>query len=100
MNMKIVFGFALLAAFALSACSSNLCVRKEKWLESHCAGTDVSWSHDSTCEAAIDKCDQGHLAQMEGYVKCLESQNVCSLDVMAQCQQAYPGGVNLSCTGP
>jgi hypothetical protein len=100
MRKKIVIAiaFAVLAALSISACASSPCARKEKWLASHCAGTDVAWSHDATCESSIKNCDQGHLAQIEGYVSCLESQNVCSLDTMNACQSQYPGGVNLVCT--
>jgi hypothetical protein len=89
--------FALGLAVAVSACSSSVCARKEKWLGSHCAGTDIAWSHDASCESSIKKCDQAHMAQIEGYVSCLEGQNVCSLDTMNSCQAAYPGGVNLVC---
>jgi hypothetical protein len=87
-----------LTSFAVSACAPNLCQRKHDWFASHCAGTDVSYSRDSTCEAAIDHCDQGHLAQLQSYVMCLESQNMCSMDTIAACGQQYPGGVNLMCT--
>lgn len=100
MRNRLVSSLALLlvsASLTLSGCASSLCARKEAWLKNHCAGTDVTWSHDATCERAIEHCDEGHLAQMQGYVSCLESQNVCSLDTMNQCGQQYPGGVNLSC---
>jgi hypothetical protein len=84
---------------SVSGCAANLCQRKENWLENHCSGTDVTWSHDAMCEDNIDKCDPGHMKQLEGYVMCLESQNSCSLDTIGQCGQSYPGGVNLVCTG-
>src|SRR5262249_51905172 len=102
MNTKIALAaaFASLLAFAASACSGpSACVRKEKWLASHCAGTDVAWSHDATCEDSIKRCDEAHMAQINGYVACLESQATCSLDTMNACQAQYPGGVNLVCTG-
>ena len=96
MNTKIVIGiaFASLVALFASACSGpSVCARKEKWLGSHCAGTDVAWSHDASCESSIKSCDEAHMAQINGYVACLESQSVCSLDTMAACQAQYPGGV-------
>lgn len=98
-RLKLPF-LALLAAVAVeAACSGpSVCARKEKWLASHCAGTEVTWSHDATCEASLKHCDPPRLAQAEGYVACLESQNVCSLESMSSCQAQYPGGVNLVCT--
>ncbi len=97
--MKIAFALATIFSLCVSACSSpSACVRKERWLASHCAGTDVAWSHDATCEESIKRCDDAHMAQINGYVACLESQSVCSLDTMNACQAQYPGGVNLMCT--
>ena len=94
---KLLFAMALISVFLLSACASNFCQRKEKWLSTHCIGGDVTWSHDATCEAALEDCDEGHIAQANAYVDCLEKQSVCSQDVIAACGAQYPGGVNLQC---
>jgi hypothetical protein len=94
---KLLFVSSLLSMLALSACASNYCQRKESWLKNTCVGTDVTWSHDATCENALENCDEGHIAQANAYVACLEASNVCSLDVMAACQAKHPGGVNLQC---
>jgi hypothetical protein len=94
----------LLAAFSiasfLSACSGpNACVRKDRWFQSRCAGTDVAYSPDPNCEFNLEHCDVGHVQQFNSYVSCIESQNVCSLDAINSCQQQFPGGVNLMCPG-
>jgi hypothetical protein len=94
---KLVLSIAVSSLFMLSACAANFCERKEKWFANHCSGTDVSWSHDATCEAALQNCDEGHIAQANAYVSCLESQNVCSLDTINSCAAQHPGGVNLQC---
>jgi hypothetical protein len=94
---KLIFALTLISMFALSACAANFCERKEKWLASHCVGGDVTWSPDPTCEAALENCNEGQIAQANAYVACLEAQNVCSLDVMGACAQQHPGGVNLQC---
>jgi hypothetical protein len=90
---------ALLGALLLQGCASSICERKENWMRNNCVGGNVTWSPDATCEANLKNCNQGQLRQAEGYVACLESQNVCSLDTMAHCQEQFPGGVNLVCTG-
>jgi hypothetical protein len=94
---KLLLSLALLSTFALSACASNYCQRKEAWLSKNCVGGDVTWSPDATCEASLENCGEGHIAQANAYVSCLEASNVCSLDVMAACQAQHPGGVNLQC---
>ena len=98
--LKSIGTLAVLLSLSLTAaCAANLCERKERFGRTRCAGTDVSWHADPSCEAKIEHCDAAHLAQFEGYVACLESQNECSMEALARCQSAYPGGVNLSCPG-
>lgn len=89
---------ALMAALYLTGCRASLCERKERWLERNCAGGDVTWSPDPTCEAKVETCNRAQLEQFKGYVSCLESSRECSLDVMSRCGQQYPGGVNLFCS--
>jgi hypothetical protein len=93
----ILFGALILAA-QLAACSPSLCARKDNWFKNHCAGTDVAYSSDPMCEKNLEHCDRAHLAQAQGYISCIESQNSCSLDGIAACGNQYPGGVNLVCT--
>lgn len=97
MTIRIRILTAVLCSLALSACAANLCERKNNWLSARCAGTDVTWSPDTLCEQNLDRCNTGQLQMFEKYVQCLESQSACSLDVLGQCGQAYPGGVNLQC---
>ena len=96
--MKKLFVAVLFASFAAGCAGPNLCERKENFLANHCAGTDVSYSSDAYCQEKIGKCSPAHLKQLEGYVSCLEAANLCSLEVMGQCAQAHPGGVNLICS--
>jgi hypothetical protein len=88
---------ALFIPIIFAGCKASLCERKDRWLARNCAGGDVTWSPDDTCEAKVETCNRAQLAQFEGYVKCLESSRECSLDVMGRCGQQYPGGVNLFC---
>lgn len=98
---KLLAGLFLpFAMLTLSACASNLCQRKDRWFSSTCAGSDVSYSSDPMCASNIERCDQAHLNQLEGYVACLEAEKMCSMDIIASCGQKFPGGVNLQCTGP
>jgi hypothetical protein len=90
---------ALLLAVVLGGCSANLCQRKHNFMSSRCVGGDVTYSEDTSCESKIANCKEGQLAQMEGYVACLEGANQCSMDVMARCAESFPGGVNLYCGG-
>ncbi|MBK6684894.1 MAG: hypothetical protein IPG45_10555 [Deltaproteobacteria bacterium] len=98
--MKLLLVPTLALASLLVACGGpNLCARKHAFMSSRCTGGDVTYSEDTACENKIKSCNPGQLAQMEGYVACLEGANQCSLDVMARCAEQYPGGVNLYCGG-
>lgn len=88
---------ALAAPFVLSACASSLCERRDTFMRSTCAGSNVTYGGDPMCERKVEKCDEAHLAQFRGYVECLEAQKVCSMEALASCAQKYPGGVNLVC---
>ncbi len=88
---------SLLALGLTSACAASLCERKDKYLQTYCVGGDVTYHLDASCEAKVERCGPGQLAQLEGYVTCLEQKQMCSLDVMNDCAQRFPGGVNLSC---
>jgi hypothetical protein len=90
--------FGLTALLSLSACAATgPCQRKDDFFATRCGGSDVSYRPDPTCEAKIERCSPAQRAQLEGYVRCLETQNQCSLDAMARCAEQFPGGVNLSC---
>ncbi len=97
---------SLTALFALgfftlsTACAGpSLCERKAKFLNTRCSGGSVTATPDPYCENRVKNCNPAQLAQFKGYVSCLESAGVCSLEVMNQCRQKYPGGVNLTCPG-
>lgn len=90
--------FGLILPLTAACAGPNLCERKDRFMTNRCAGGDVTYHRDATCEEKIARCTPSHLAQLEGYVSCLESQNVCSMEALAQCAQAYPGGVNLACS--
>jgi hypothetical protein len=91
---------ALGLSLLVSACSGpNACVRKDRWFQSHCTGTDVAYSPDPNCEFNLDHCSAGQVQQFNSYVACIEQQNSCSLDTLNACQAQYPGGVNLMCPG-
>ena len=94
-----VFSIVLLP-LALEACASSMCERRDDFLRNRCAGTSVNYTGDATCEAKIARCSDAQKAQFEGYVSCLESQEICSLEALAACAEKWPGGVNLSCTQP
>lgn len=94
---KLLLAMSLFSMFAVSACASNYCQRKDAWMSKTCVGGDTTWSPDPTCEANLENCDEGHLAQANAYVACLESHNTCSQDIIAQCAAQHPGGVNLQC---
>lgn len=89
----------LATGLGLAGCASvpSLCERKARYLTTQCQGK-LSVAPDPYCEQSIKNCGSGHLAQMEGYVACLEAADECSLDVMRNCQEKFPGGVNLSCS--
>lgn len=99
--MKLLLLASTMAAtLLLTACGGqNLCQRKHNFMSSRCTGGDVTYAEDALCENKIKNCNAGQLAQMEGYVACLEAANQCSLDIMARCAEQYPGGVNLYCGG-
>jgi len=88
---------ALAAPLVLSACAANLCERRDNFMRSTCAGSNVTYGGDPMCEKKIEKCNEGQLAQFRGYIECLEAQKVCSMEVLSACAQKYPGGVNLVC---
>ncbi|MEQ8275824.1 MAG: hypothetical protein RMA76_38750 [Deltaproteobacteria bacterium] len=86
-----------LAAGSLS-CAASLCERKHSYMSTQCSGGDVAYQPDAMCEAKVKNCNAAQMAAFEGYVSCLESQNICSLDAIAQCAEQHPGGVNLACS--
>jgi hypothetical protein len=86
----------MLTAVTLAGCA-GLCERRERFFQSRCAGSNVAYTPDGTCEDRIRDCSDEQLALMDAYVKCLESAQVCSMEVVARCAQAHPGGVNLAC---
>lgn len=89
----------ILATFAAACAGPSLCERKARYFDTRCRGqSSVTGSVPLDCEANLERCTPGQKAQMEGYVSCLESAGVCSLDVMRRCQEAFPGGVNLRCS--
>lgn len=99
--MRSLLAAALLLAPLASACAGpSLCERKARFLTEQCSGGSVAATVDPLCEKKTKKCTPGQLAQMDGYVSCLEAAKMCSLEVMGRCQQKYPGGVNLECFGP
>jgi len=89
--------FVVLALLAFAGCAANLCERKDRWFERQCAGTPVVYGGDQECERNLDVCPKEKLVLLEGYVACLERQNVCSLESVNQCGQQYPGARNLRC---
>lgn len=90
--------FALLVAPAFTtSCAASLCERRDAFMRNTCAGSNVTYTGDPMCERKVKKCNQAQLAQFQGYVQCLESQKVCSMEVLAGCAEKYPGGVNLAC---
>lgn len=98
MKSSIARFFLLFLVAALgSACAANLCERKDRFFRDRCAGSDVSYSPDPLCLPNLDRCSEGQLAAMAAYVQCLESANVCSLEVIGTCAEQHPGGVNLQC---
>ncbi len=99
MNFKplALLAGTLLASSMLSACAASLCERRDNFMHSSCAGTNVTYGGDPMCENKIKKCSPAHLAQFEGYVACLEAKKVCSMEVLASCAERFPGGVNLVC---
>ncbi|MBI2377006.1 MAG: hypothetical protein HYV07_23600 [Deltaproteobacteria bacterium] len=96
MNRLVLQISAALFLLGSMGCA-NLCARKDKFFQKTCGSTSVSYRPDPTCEAKIENCSDVHLAQLEGYVKCLEATNECSLEAIGKCGQMYPGGVNLMC---
>ncbi len=90
----------LSALFALEACATGLCERKDRFFETTCGGTDVVYTADPQCEARIEGCSPAQKAAMSAYLECLEGANECSLAVVARCAEAHRGGVNLSCPLP
>ncbi len=99
MASRIVLAGALglVSLFAQACAGPGLCARKDAFFGTRCAGGDVTYQSDGACEAKIERCAPAQLAQLEGYVACLESQGQCSMDAMARCAEQFPGGVNLSC---
>lgn len=99
MNFKplALLAATVVAPFVLSACAASLCERRDTFMHSTCAGTNVTYGGDPMCENKIKKCSPGQLAQFEGYVSCLETQKMCSMEVLAGCAERFPGGVNLVC---
>ncbi|NJK90280.1 MAG: hypothetical protein HC923_13445 [Myxococcales bacterium] len=89
--------FVSLLFVATSGCAAGLCERKTKFFSGRCAGSEVVYTPDPSCEAKIEACTAAQKAQMEAYVSCLERANICSLAVVGQCAEQHPGGVNLSC---
>lgn len=88
---------ALAAPLVLSACAANLCERRDNFMRSTCAGSNVTYGGDPMCEKKIEKCSEGQLAQFRGYIECLEASKMCSMEVLAGCAEKWPGGVNLVC---
>ncbi|MCB9655949.1 MAG: hypothetical protein H6729_17620 [Deltaproteobacteria bacterium] len=89
---------ALIAAIATTAgCAANLCERKNTFFERRCAGTDLTYSPDPLCEPNLENCNEGQLRAFEGYVRCLEAANVCSMEIVSQCAAQHAPGVNLQC---
>lgn len=94
---------ALVAVFVslfCASCAAGLCERRARFFERQCAGTEVVFDKDPTCRDRIEGCSDLQRQQMDAYVSCLEASNQCSMAVVAQCAQAHPGGVNLSCPRP
>ena len=89
----------LLTPVVLSACAAGLCERRDSFMQKTCAGTDVTYHGDPMCENKIAQCSEGQLAQFRGYIECLESQKICSMDALSACAETWPGGVNLYCGG-
>ncbi len=88
---------AAFATLSLSGCASSLCERKHAFMSSQCAGGDASYAGDPLCESRTQRCSEAQKKLLEGYVSCLESQNMCSMEALASCAQKHPGGVNLAC---
>ena len=88
------------ALLSLEACASSLCERRDDFLRNRCAGTSVTYTGDPMCEANVANCSDAQKAQFAGYVACLESQTICSLEALGRCAEQWPGGVNLACTQP
>lgn len=93
------FWVPVLAAGLLTSCATGLCERRDNFMRTTCAGTDVTYQGDPMCESKIENCTEAQLAQFRGYIECLESQNICSMDTLGSCAEAWPGGVNLMCSG-
>lgn len=93
------FLLAATLAFAGSACASNLCERRASYFNNKCAGSGVVYNPDALCERNLDICPDGKLRAFEAYVRCLESQKVCSMNVVSACAAKHPTGVNLMCSG-
>lgn len=95
---RLTLALATLAlALGSVSCAASLCERKHRYMSTQCSGGDVAYQADMMCEQKVKRCSPAQLAAFEGYVSCLESQNMCSLDAVAQCAEAHPGGVNLAC---
>jgi len=100
MKIRRIFSLSLVAGviLSMSACA-NLCQRRDTVLTNLCDGTEVVFQPDMMCESNLDKCTAGKLRQFEGYVMCIESMKVCSLDAINACASKFPGGRNLQCGG-
>jgi len=88
---------AALVSAVLGGCAAGLCERRAQYFSQRCTGTDVTYSPDPGCKAKIASCTEPQKAAMDAYVSCLEAANECSLQVVARCAEAHPGGVNLAC---
>ncbi len=93
---RLVLGLVGLVFLGSMGCA-NLCARKDRFFQKTCGGSSVSYSPDPYCENKIDNCSDVQLAQLEGYVRCLEETKECSLEAIGRCGQMYPGGMNLAC---
>ena len=100
MKITRILSLSLVSAalLAMSACA-NLCQRRDRVLTNLCDGTAVVFQPDMMCESNLDKCSAGKLRQFEGYVMCVESMKMCSLDAINACAAKFPGGRNLQCGG-
>lgn len=95
-RVTLALAFAGFAAGSVS-CAASLCERKHSYMSTQCSGGDVAYQPDAMCEEKVKRCNAAQMAAFEGYVSCLESQGICSLDAIAQCAEQHPGGVNLAC---
>ena len=93
---KILASLFVVTMIGATGCAS-LCERKDAAMTRKCAGTSVNYSADPVCEQKVRNCNEGQMAQFEGYVKCLESMNECSLESISACGSKYPGGRGLQC---